>query len=158
MSAAMAVLPVVWAVGQAAPPSAAPEVYEPMPYEMVFYRRYTEGILQRYVRLSMEAGRVPSLLGQEMFRGKVTSYQVGSFVDALIFVHDVEKCIAKLDGEQQELISRIAVQQYTLNETAGLLGIRPRTLVRRYGAAVDRLTRIFLSVQLLEPQRCCQGG
>jgi hypothetical protein len=106
----------------------------------------------------MESGKVPSLLGQEMFRGKVTSYRMGSFVDSVIFVHDVDRCIAKLDEEQQHLISRIAIQQYSVGETARLLGLRPRTVVRRYGLAVDRLTKVFLSVQMLEPQKCCQEG
>jgi hypothetical protein len=160
MSAATAVLPFVWATEQHSNIPQQPEEDggEPAAYEMAFYRKYTEGILQRYVRLSMESGKVPSLLGQEMFRGKVTSYRVGSFVDSVIFVHDVAKCIATLDEEQQHLISRIAVQQYTLTETAGLLGLRPRTVVRRYGLALDRLTRVFLGVQMLEPQKCCQGG
>jgi hypothetical protein len=160
MSAAVVVLPFVWAVEQHREMTQQPadDGREPAPYEMAFYRKYTEGLLQRYVRLSMETGKVPSLLGQEMFRGKVTSYRVGSFVDSVIFVHDVEKCIAKLDEEQQHLISRIAVQQYTLGETASLLGLRPRTVIRRYGLAVDRLTRVFLGVQMLEPQKCCQEG
>lgn len=160
VSAAAAVLPFVWAMEQHRdiPQQPAEDGREPAAYEMPFYRKYTEGILQRYVRLSMESGKVPSLLGQEMFRGKVTSYRVGSFVDSVIFVHDVAKCIATLDEEQQHLISRIAVQQYTLTETAGLLGLRPRTVVRRYGLALDRLTRVFLGVRMLEPQKCCQGG
>jgi hypothetical protein len=159
MSAAV-VLPLVWAMEHhsVVPQQTVEAAHEPLPFEMAFYRKYTEGILQRYVRLSMESGKVPSLLGQEMFRGKVTSYQVGSFVDSVIFVHDVDKCIAKLDEEQQQLISRIAIQQYTLGEAASLLGLRPRTVVRRYGLAVDRLTRVFLSVQMLEPQKCCQEG
>ncbi len=159
MSAA-AVLPLVWAMEHngVLPQQTVETDREALPFEMAFYRKYTEGILRRYVRLSMECGKVPSLLGQEMFRGKVTSYRVGSFVDAVIFVHDVDKCIAKLDEEQQHLISRIAIQQYTLGETASLLGLRPRTVIRRYGLAVDRLTKVFLSVQMLEPQKCCQEG
>jgi hypothetical protein len=125
---------------------------------MAFYRKHTEGMLRRYLRLSMEAGRVPSLLGQEMFRGRVTSYRVESFDDVVIFVHDVEKCLEKLDEEQQCLISRIALQQYTLGETAELMGLKPRTVVRRYGQAVDSLTRVFLCVEMLEPLKSCQGG
>jgi sigma-70-like protein len=157
MSAA-AVLPMLWAMEHHSviPQQMLKAAREPLPYEMAFYRKYTEGILRRYVRLSMESGKVPSLLGQEMFRGKVTTYRMGSFVDSVIFVHDVDKCIAKLDEEQQQLISRIAIQQYTLGEAANLLGLSPRTVVRRYGQAIDRLTRVFLSVQMLEPQKCCQ--
>lgn len=159
MSAPAAVLSLVWATGQPAMPhDLLVASSDAIPFEMAFYRKYTEGILQRYVRLSMEVGRVPSLLGQEMFRGRVTTYRVGSFVDSVIFVHDVERCIAKLDEQQQHLISRIALQQYTLCETASLLGLRPRTVVRRYGQSIDRLTRVFLSVHMLEPQECCQGG
>jgi hypothetical protein len=125
---------------------------------MAFYRKYTEAMLQRYVRMSMEAGKVPSLLGQEMFRGKVTNYKVDSFEDVVIYLHDVGRCLEKLDKEQLDLISRISLQQYTLSETAELLGLKPRTVVRRYGQAVDTLTSIFLDVKMLEPLKCCQGG
>ena len=104
---------------------------------MAFYRKYTEALLQRYVRMSMETGKVPSLLGQEMFHGHVTSYRVESFEDVVIFLHDVGKCLERLDTEQQHLISRIALQQYTLGETAELMGLKPRTVVRRYGQAVE---------------------
>jgi hypothetical protein len=45
-----------------------------------------------------------------------------------------------------------------LSEAASLLGLRPRTVVRRYGLAIDQLTRVFLGVQMLEPQKCCQEG
>lgn len=152
MSASAAVLTFVWAVAEQAPQPKPSRLHgkrvEP---EMAFYRKYTEAMLQRYVRMSMEAGKVPSLLGQEMFRGHVTSYRVESFDDVVIFLHDVCRCLEKLDPEQQDLISRIALQQYTLLETAMLLDLKPRTVVRRYYQAVDRLTRIFLSVNMLVP-------
>jgi len=160
MSAAAAVLPFVWAM-QSSPVDRTPIAEcpgQPIAPEMAFYRKYTEGMLRRYVRLSMEAGKVPSLLGKEMFRGKVTSYRVGSFDDVVIFVHDVEKCLERLEKEQQNLVERIALQQYTVIEAAQLLGLRPKTAVRRYRQAIDRLTRIFLSVNLLDPQKSCQGG
>jgi hypothetical protein len=156
MSAVAVLLPVICAVefGQ----TVQPDECQPIEPEMAFYRKYTEGLLRRYVRLSMESGKVPSLLGQEMFRSKVTSCRIDHFDDVVIFVHDVEKCLEKLDGEQQHLISRIALQQYTISETAELTGLKPRTVVRRYGQAVDRLTRIFLSVKMLEPQKMLSRG
>jgi hypothetical protein len=156
MSAAAAVLPFVWAFAKQ-----QPEVGKPRKQadpEVAFYRKYTEALLQRYVRMSMEAGRVPSLLGQEMFRGKVTSYRVESFEDVVIFLHDIEKCLERLEPEQQDLISRMALQEYTLGETAAMMRLDPRTVIRRYGEAVDRLTAIFLNVKMLEPQKCCQGA
>jgi DNA-directed RNA polymerase specialized sigma24 family protein len=81
-----------------------------------------------------------------------------SFDDVVIFIHDIGTCLEKMDREQQDLISRIALQQYTLGETAVLLGLKPRTVVRRYGQSVDRLTRILLNAKILEPMKCCQGG
>ena len=115
-----------------------------------FYRKYTEGMLRRYGKLSMESGRVPSMLGQEMFRGKVTNYKVKGFDDVVIFVHDVERCLKGMTLVQQHLIERIVLQGYTQGETAALLGIPLRTIVRRYNAALDELTRLFLRRKILQ--------
>jgi predicted DNA-binding protein (UPF0251 family) len=104
----------------------------------------------------MEAGRAPSLLGREMFRGRVTHYRVQGFDDVVIFVHDVESCLKLLDAEQNHLIRRIALQEYTQTETAAMLNVPVRTLVRRYESALDRLTRLFLDRRLLEPLMACQ--
>ena len=152
MSAALAVLPLVWAV---APKREARS--RPVAPEMAFYRKYTEGMLRRYLRLSMETGRVPSLIGREMFRGHVTNYRVHGFDDVVIFVHDVERCFTKLTETQRMLIERIAMQEYTQGETAQLTGMSLRTVVRRYAEAVDLLTSIFLEAGLLEPLAACQG-
>jgi Sigma-70, region 4 len=164
MSAALVILPMVWAT--AAEPKMHPvaevatqaEVQRQAAPEMAFYRKYTEGMLRRYVRLSMEAGRAPSLLGREMFRGKVTSYRVHGFDDVVIFVHDVERCLARLNEGQQSLIKRIALQEYTQGETAGMMGLCLKTVTRRYARALDQLTEIFLERKLLNPQKACQGA
>jgi predicted DNA-binding protein (UPF0251 family) len=126
--------------------------------ELAFYRKYTEGMLRRYVTMSMEAGRAPSLLGREMFRGRVTRYRVHSFEDVVIFLHDMEACIRKLDAEQQWLIRRIALQQFTQQEAGNMLGLTRQTVVRRYSHAVNRLTGILLEVKLLEPFAACQNS
>jgi hypothetical protein len=148
----MVILPVVWAT------ESLHEVVEvqPVAVELAFYRKYTEGMLRRYMKMAMEAGRVPSMLGREMFRGRVTSYRVRSFEDVVIFVHDVEKCLATLDEQHQQLILRIALQEYTQAETAAMLKLSLRTLIRRYGCALDQLTKIFLERKLLQPMMECQ--
>jgi len=162
MSAALVILPMVWAT-EAMPAAEVRKVagdvaQQPTAPGVAFYRKYTEGLLRRYMRLSMEAGRAPSLLGREMFRGKVTNYRVHAFDDVVIFVHDVERCITSLDEEEQLLIRRIALQEYTQGETAKMLGMSLRTLHRRYADALDLLTEIFLEKKLLEPQKACQEG
>jgi Sigma-70, region 4 len=128
--------------------------------QTAFYRSYTEAMLRRYGVLSMESGRVPSMLGREMFRGRVTHYRVHGFDDVVIFVHDVERCIQQLSPEKQRLILRIGVQEYTFGEAAGMLGLSLRSVQRRYFEAVDELTGIFLKRRLLErvASNPCQEG
>ncbi len=129
--------------------------------QTAFYRSYTEAMLRRYGVLSMESGRVPSLLGREMFRGKVTNYRVHGFDDVVIFVHDVERCLQLLQPEQQRLIVRVGVQEYTFGEAAAMFGLSLRSVQRRYFEALDELTGIFLKRKLLErvaTDPCQEGG
>ena len=155
MSAAM-VLPMVWAT--AAPLPEALQVGEQrlLVRGRTFYRSYTETILRRYSKMRMEAGRVSSLLGRELFRGDVTSYRVHSFDDVVIFVHDVESCLAKLDNGQQLLIERIAIQEYSQGEAAEMMGLSLRSVLRRYGESLDRLTQLLLEAGLLYSMKSCQ--
>jgi hypothetical protein len=103
--------------------------------------------------MSLEAGRAPSLLGREMFRGNVTNYSVTGFDDVVIFVHDVEQSVKMLREGQQHLVRRIAIQEFTLEETASLLDLPLRTVIRRYSRALDALTEVFLERKLLEPAK-----
>lgn len=98
----------------------------------------------------MSVGRMPALLGHDVFRGRMSTYRVTSFEDSVIYVYDVEKCLKRLDMFSRELIRRIALQEYTQGEAASLLGTSLRTIVRRYGEAIDSLTKIFLEYRLLD--------
>ncbi len=92
---------------------------------------------------------MPSLLGREFFRTRVTSYHAGTFEDAVIFVHDVARGLEQLGGFEHKLITRIALQDYTQNEAARMLGCWRRTVGRRFPEALDRMTEIFLESGLL---------
>jgi hypothetical protein len=153
-------LPRVWAVADSTEVARGKkeERREAPKPELAFYRKYTEAMLRRYLRLSMETGRVPSLLGREMFRGNVTRYRVSSFEDVVIFCHDMERCLTELSSEERQLIKRIALQEYTQGEAASMLGMSLRTCIRRYGMAVDHLTAVLLRLRMLEPLTACQGG
>ena len=107
--------------------------------------------------MSIELGRLPSLVGREFFRSRVTSYRMHTFEDAVIFVHDTESCLQRLDVFSQQLIARIIFQDYTLEETAALVGCGRRTVVRRYPRALDRLSELFLEAELLRPLPCQEG-
>ena len=134
--------------------------------DLWLYRERTLGMLRRYHRLSVEVGRLPSLLGREFFRTRVTSYHAGTFEDAVIFVHDVARGLGKLGAFEHKLIARIVLQNYTHNETARLLGCWRRTVGRRFPEALDQLTDIFLEAGLLvrlpatdvAREKICQEG
>jgi hypothetical protein len=151
----------IWAVAERAAtalPAIEPEEDEKPRVELAFYRKYTEAMLRRYLRVSIQAGRVPSLLGRELFRGNVTSYRVHSFEDGVIFCFDVEKRLGRLTTMNQQLIKRIGLQEYTQGEAAGMLGLSLRNCIRQYGSALDELTEMFLEAGMLEPLKSCQGG
>ncbi len=130
----------------------APERYIPSAVAggMAFYRKYTERLLRKYMRTSMQMGRSPSVLGNLVVRGKASHTGVRNFEDAIIFVHDMDNCLKKLDAGGRELVARIALQEYTQQEVAGMLGMSARSVVRRYVEAIDRLSEILLEVNLLE--------
>jgi hypothetical protein len=63
-------------------------ITQPVPSrdELRAYRDRTIALLRRYFMLSIETGRLPSLLGREFFRAKCSSYRLVTFEDAVIFV------------------------------------------------------------------------
>ena len=95
------------------------------------YRGRTVAMLRRYMRYSIETGRLPSLLGREFFRAKVTSYTVVTFEDRVIFVHDMEKCLDRLDEFSRQLIARHILQEHDQAATGKLLHCTERS-VRSY--------------------------
>ena len=134
--------------------------------ELWVYRDRTLALLHRYFRMSIEVGRLPSILGREFFRAKVSHYRAQTFEDAVVFVLDVERCLERLDEVSRRLIAYIVFQEYTREETARLLHCTDRSLRRRYPEALDRLTQIFQEngiLEKLEPPRrgrriCAQAG
>jgi hypothetical protein len=127
------------------------------------YRGRAVAMLRRYMRYSIETGRLPSLLGREFFRAKVTSYTVSTFEDRVIFVHDMEKCLDRLDEFSRQLIARHILQEHDRWATAKLLHCNEKT-VRRYTPVVlDMLVEILLDVGLMERldstgKNSCQEG
>jgi hypothetical protein len=119
--------------------------------ELAFYRDHTLVLLRRYFRLSLDTGRLPSLLGREIFRAKVSVYKAQTFEDAVIFVHDVERCLDQLDDFARQLIAHIVFQEYSEEETASQLGCPLRHIERYFPEALDRLTEIFLAAGVLRP-------
>jgi hypothetical protein len=172
-----AILPVVVAadaaeaerIGKDAAPE-TPTSLEAIPVpgdpDLWLYRGRTVGLLRKYMRISIEVGRLPSLLGREFFRTRVTSYRASTFEDAVIFVHDVERSLEQLNDFDQKLIAKIVLQEYSQEEAARLIGCGRRHAVRCFPEALDRVTEMFLKKHLLtrlpstksKSKKSCQGG
>jgi hypothetical protein len=124
-----------------------------------FYRKHTVSLLRRYLRVSMELGRMPCFLGNVIFRGRASSYRLTTFEDLLIFVIDTEKCLKQLDRASQTVVTHMVLEDYTALETAAITGESFRSVTRIYSEALDRLTRQFLDFGLIERNvEICQEG
>jgi len=135
------------------------------PMDLWPYRDRTVALLKRYARASVEVGRLPSLLGREFFRSRVTSYSMASFEDVVIFVHDMEQAITKLGLMEKKLLAMNVLEEYTQAEIARLLGCTKRWIEFQIPEAVDELTRILLECGLMRRMaqsesrpKTCQGG
>jgi hypothetical protein len=117
--------------------------------DLWLYRKRTVGLLRRYMRFSIETGRLPSLVGREFFRAKVTYYTAATFEDRVIFVRDVENCLNRLEYWDQQLIARIILQEYAQEQAARILHCGLRTVERRLPQVLDLLSEDFLRVGLL---------
>jgi hypothetical protein len=150
-------------MGQAEPPPSV--VFGETEMDLWPYRRRTVALLRRYARASVEVGRLPSLLGREFFRSRVTSYTMRNFEDVVIFVADMERAIEKLNTLEKKLLAMNVLEEYTIPEVARLLGCTQRTVERFLQEALDQLSRILLAGGLLEKlpsatsgRKTCQGG
>ena len=131
--------------------------------ERRMYRGRTVAMLRRYMRYSLETGRMPSLLGREFFRATVTKYRVTTFEDRVIFVHDMEICLERLDEFSRQLIARHILQEHDQAATSRLLQCSERTVRTYVPVVLDLLAEILLEVGLLDKRistgkNSCQEG
>lgn len=127
-------------------PYAVEGSYDP---DLWLYRERTTLLLKKYLRMAVEVGRLPSLLGREVFRSKVTSYRTVNFEDAVIFVYDMERALERLEEVDQEVIALVVFQDHTVEEAASRIRCRRRTLARYLPDALDHLSELMLQNGML---------
>ena len=118
--------------------------------DVAVYRKHTVALLRRYFRVALDLGRVPSMLGGQMFRARVTSYKSHTFEEIAIFVHDMERCLEKLSPSLLQMLAATVLVEYPIQEAARVLGMTERHAKRLYPEAVDELSRVLLKKGLLE--------
>jgi len=100
---------------------------------------------------SLEAGRLPSLLGRELFRAKSSAHVSATFEDRVIFIHDVEHCLDRLSNFDREIVARVVLQEHEQWQAAKLLHCARKTIARRLPEAIDELSEALLKARLLAP-------
>jgi AraC-like DNA-binding protein len=126
--------------------------FDPEP-EMVCYRGQTMAIVRHFFEMSCQLGRLPSILGREFFRAKVSHHSIPSFEDQALFSHDVRQSLARLERQEMEVLTLIGLYDLTLEEAARMLGCSPSYLSQRFAEAVAHLTQIFLDNRVLRRDR-----
>ncbi len=121
--------------------------------DALFFRGQTLAIIRHFFEIASQIGRLPSILGREFFRARVSHHAIPSFEDQAVFVHDVERALGRLNDNDAEVIALVGLFQYSLDEAAELLGRSRTTVAVRFADAVDRLAELFLTVGLLQENR-----
>ncbi len=118
--------------------------------ELFQYRYETVAILQKYLAVSLDLGRLPSVLGGEMFRSKVTSYRISTFEDLVIFVTDFGACLDRLSECARRFLTLHLLQEYSKEESAAKMGCDVRNARRIYCDALDEMSEILLRFRMIE--------
>jgi hypothetical protein len=106
-------------------------------------------MLRRYFNMSIEMGRLPSMVGREVFRSRVRC-RPASFENYVVYVLDIERCVERLRWIDQELIVRVIFQEHTQEETARLLNLPVISVERRLPQVLDLLTEKFIKAGLMK--------
>jgi len=125
---------------------------DPRP-ETLCFRGQTLAIMRHFFELSCQVGRLPSLLGREFFRAKVSHHAIPSFEEQAVFVRDVEICLARLSDEHAEMITLIGLYDFSREEIALMLHSTLPWVHRHAAKAVDSLSEIFLQAGVLNEGR-----
>ena len=125
------------------------ELLDLPPAPLSVYRRSCVAMLRRYFRMSIELGRLPAILGREYFPARCDTIPRAWFEDAVIYVHDIERCLEELKHFDRQVIVRVIFQEHTHEDAARLLECTDRNIRKRLAIALDVLSQLFLDRKLL---------
>lgn len=121
--------------------------------DTMFFRSQTMAIVRHFYEIASQIGRLPSILGREFFRAKISHHAIPSFEEQVVFVHDVEQALARLNQQDAEVLALVGLFHCTLDDAAAMLGRSRRLVVDRYSDSIDKLAEIFLETGLLSESR-----
>lgn len=107
-------------------------------------------LLNRFYRTSLLIGRMPSVMGGTAFRSRITGAPGRAFEDAVIFVCDVERCLAALDDFDRELLALCIFEERSEFFAARCFGRNQADISRRLGELLDLLYSTFCRLGLFD--------
>lgn len=132
-------------------PAAVPpqdDEIDPRP-EMLCFRGQTFALVRHFFEISCQVGRLPSILGRELFRSRVSHHAIPSFEDQVVFNRDIELCLAKLRDDHAEIITLVGLYDFSHEEVAEMLHCSKAWIAQRFAEAIDCLSEIFLEGGIL---------
>jgi hypothetical protein len=116
-----------------------------------FERTRTMALLHRFLRTALSLGRMPSIFGREIFRTTLQARPPSAFEDSVLFVCDVEKCIAQLNPLEQRLIAYCILENRSEWEASRQFHASQGFISRHLAHALDLLHVTFCRRGLLPP-------
>lgn len=116
-----------------------------------YERMRTVSFLLFFLRTAMNIGRVPSVLGGEFFRLSTRSKPSYALENSVVFVCDVERCLAALAPLERRIVSFCIFENYSEWDAARRFQRAQSEISRRLGDALDCLHEMFIRKKLLPP-------
>lgn len=114
-----------------------------------FERSRTMSLLVRFARTALLVGRMPSLLGREIFRSRMQHRPARAFEDAVLFVCDVERCLKQLEPFDQRILGFCVLEDNSEWIAARRFHCSQAEISRRLASALDSLHETFCRIELL---------
>jgi hypothetical protein len=106
-------------------------------------------LLVRFARTALLIGRMPSLLGREIFRSRMEHRPARAFEDSVLFVCDVERCLRQLELLDQRILAFCVLEGNSEWIAARRFHCSQAEISRRLGHSLDALHTTFCRIGLL---------
>ncbi len=115
-----------------------------------FERSQTMNLLLRFFRTALLLGRMPSLLGREIFRSRMDCKPARAFEDSVLFVCDVERCLRELEPLDQRILAFCILEDHSEWDAARRFHCHQGEVSRRLGRSLDALYETFCRIGLMK--------
>ena len=126
--------------------------------EFSIFRKATLRLLRYYFKLSLDYGRIPSVLGGEVMRSRVSHAKMYTIEDETIFLHDMNRCMEQELGEMElKILALVVFMDHTFEQTGAILQYSEKQVRRIFPNVIDRLARAFFEREFLNRAELMEG-